>query len=324
MSSTERAENLSNSSSSLMQVALVGATVGEAEGSRARAWTQRFADPANTYYRYPVARLIVRGLARTSITPNQVTAVQPFLSVLAAYWLHFGDAKHLLLGALAFEARSVLDCVDGELARAKGMTSAWGGAVARVGKVLSVGALYAGIFWHFRDNAPTPGAWSAYLSVGTVLTLAGLQGVARSLFGDYYARKYASIFETGRDETVEALRQKALAIGPGSTFLERSELLLSKLVHLVLAWRWFDLAQPASDIPAERLRARESEGATRLLGLLGSLSSADTFLTLVVVSAALDALWTGQLFFATVGVVWLVGVVVYNAWLTRRWASERA
>jgi phosphatidylglycerophosphate synthase len=289
-------------------------------------WKQKLEDPSNTYYRYPVARLIVRGLMHTPVTPNQVTLAQPFLAALAGYLIHFGDAMHLLLAALVFEVRSILDCVDGGLARAKNMASPWGHAIDGLADWLSTVLLYGGIFWHFHLHPPAPGPWSAYLSTSGILLLAIFQAATRSFAADYYKTKYVSIFERGRDETVEALRAKVLALNPTSSFFAHAEVFIGRMGHLAFEHEWFDPHRSESSTSEEHLRElirNERSPMTRFIAVLWSLSNGDTFLTLVIASAALNVLWEGQVFFATVGLVWIFAVIFLNGWFVRS-ASRRA
>ncbi|WP_437956438.1 CDP-alcohol phosphatidyltransferase family protein [Sorangium sp. So ce119] len=120
----------------------------------------RMEDPLNRYYRYTIARWIVRALMRTPVTPDQVTLVQPLFAALAGYLVMFDDPRALVAGALAFELRSILDCVDGALARAKSMVSPAGHAIDALADWLGVTFLCAGIFWHFPLHPP-PGARGA-------------------------------------------------------------------------------------------------------------------------------------------------------------------
>ena len=50
----------------------------------------------------------------------------------------------------------------------------------------------------------------------------------------------------------------------------------------------------------------------RALGMLWSISGGDAFLSLVILSIVAGRVWEGQLFFATVGWVWILGVIVAN------------
>jgi CDP-L-myo-inositol myo-inositolphosphotransferase len=58
------------------------------------------------------------------ITPNQVSLITFALSLLAAYIIAVG---HLIVGGLLVQLSSILEGVDGELARARGMASSRGG-----------------------------------------------------------------------------------------------------------------------------------------------------------------------------------------------------
>lgn len=78
----------------------------------------------NTYVARPLAAPLVWGLARTSITPNQVTflGALSFLGVIAAL-VAVPGWPGMLLAALALEFAYLLDCADGQLARITGKTS---------------------------------------------------------------------------------------------------------------------------------------------------------------------------------------------------------
>jgi len=71
----------------------------------------------------------VGGLARTRITPNALTAAGVTLCAVAAVLVYF-EYRHELLffwvGATAFVVGSILDILDGALARAGGMQTPFG------------------------------------------------------------------------------------------------------------------------------------------------------------------------------------------------------
>lgn len=292
-------------------------------------WKERLDDPFNRFYRYPLARLLVRGLVNTPVTPNMVSFVQPFLAGAAGYFLTFPDRRHLVLAALLFELRAILDCADGTLARARGQESSGGHAVDAVADWLSTALLYAGIFWHFRLYPPPAGAWSHYLSVGGILFLALAQGALRSFAADHYKLKYTSIFEQERDGTLEALCRKVQALGRQSTtggvppgpppsIFARVDVLIARAEHLAFEHERFDPERADVRGPRVRqLRARAGTPQARLVAFLWSISNGDTFLSLVTVSILAGRLWEGQLFFALAGLPWIVLVVLLNAWFAR-------
>lgn len=78
----------------------------------------------NTYFMRPIAGYVVAVLARTPVTPNQVTIFNLFLFVVAAALLvalptHEGG----LIGILVLEISYLFDCTDGMLARHKKLAS---------------------------------------------------------------------------------------------------------------------------------------------------------------------------------------------------------
>ncbi len=68
----------------------------------------------------PMARL----LAKTKVTPNQVTWAAFGIAVLSFVSFIFGQN---IIGGLLVQLSSIVDCIDGTLARLKGMTSTFGG-----------------------------------------------------------------------------------------------------------------------------------------------------------------------------------------------------
>lgn len=291
-----------------------------------KGWKIRLEDPVSRYFRYPIARLIVKALMKTPVTPNQVTMAQPLLAALAGYLITFNEPKYLIGAAVAFEVRSILDCVDGTLARAKQMTSASGHAIDAFADWLGVVFLYLGIFWHFHLHPPPPNPWTTYLSTNGVLILVLFQAATRSFAADYYKLKYCSIFESGRDETVESLRKKVLALGPKSSMFAKFDVFIGRMGHLSFEHEWFDPRRSQSstgDDEVEALRRDEGSPLGKAIGFLWSISNGDAFLTMVVLSAVLNQLWAAQLFFATAGLVWIYGVIFLNGWFVRS-AKRRA
>jgi len=78
----------------------------------------------NVYVMRPLAALVVAAIAKTSLTPNQVTLANlfVFLGAIAAF-IALPDFKGGLVAVLVMEASYCLDCVDGMLARYKKIAS---------------------------------------------------------------------------------------------------------------------------------------------------------------------------------------------------------
>jgi phosphatidylglycerophosphate synthase len=279
-------------------------------------------EPTNRYVYYPIAKRIVQVLLKTPITANQVTLVQPLIAAVAAYLIAHGSPMYLIAGALVFELRSLLDCVDGSLARAKNQASPNGHALDALCDWLGVVLLYLGIYLHFRSYAPPSGVWMTYLPMGAIIGISLFQGAMRSFAADYYMRKYGSILERGRDETVEDLRDRQRALGPDSTFLARAEAWIGRCQHLSFQHEPFDAERSVSlsGAQADVLIAQRSGPLMRFVAALWSISSGDAYIRLTVLSvlAGHAWMWSAQLFFATVGFVWIVAVIMFNGWVIRR------
>jgi phosphatidylglycerophosphate synthase len=289
-------------------------------------WKLRVEEPANRFLYYPIARSLVKVLVKTPITANQVTLAQPVIAAAAGYLVTFEDWRYIVLGALTFELRSLLDCVDGTLARAKKTASPNGHALDAICDWLGVVFLYLGIYFHFRWHAPPTsswggGDWSAYLPMGTVIGLSLLQGAMRSFAADYYMRKFGSIFRTGRDETVEDLREKQRALRPESSFWAKVEAWIGRCQHLSFQHETFDpeTTRSISGEAARELTQQRNSPTMKTVALLWSLSNGDFFIRLTVVSLFLGHawMWQTQLFWASAGFLWILGVMWFTARVVR-------
>lgn len=104
---------------------LAHAIINEAasSGSEARAAERKFwaslgssADGiVDRYFNRPVGRMLSRLLVHTSVSPNAVSLASILIGVAAAPFLLAGD---FIAGALLFQLCAIVDCVDGDLARA--------------------------------------------------------------------------------------------------------------------------------------------------------------------------------------------------------------
>ena len=113
----------------------------------------------------PVARLLVK----TRITPNQITWTAFSIAVLSFVSFIFG---YNIIAGLLVQLSSIVDGVDGGLARLKGMSSTFGGfldlLLDRYADMLIVLGL---TYWSFRYEAyPELGIWLAgFLAItGTI------------------------------------------------------------------------------------------------------------------------------------------------------------
>jgi CDP-L-myo-inositol myo-inositolphosphotransferase len=133
----------------------------------------------------PAARL----LARTPVTPNSVSVAALLLALAAMAFLALG--RNIEAGVL-IQASSVVDGVDGDLARAKATTSRFGGLFDAVLDRYADAAIAGGMAWYAlsREDWPQP-------------LLAGLAAAVGFLAVSYSRARLES---SGRAETAAALR----------------------------------------------------------------------------------------------------------------------
>lgn len=291
-------------------------------------WKTRVEEPGNRFLYYPIARRLVRLLVKTPVTPNQITLSQPFIAMVAAYLISHNDWRYLVAGAAVFEFRSMLDCVDGTLARAKKMSSPNGHALDAICDWFSVIILYIGVYMHFVLHPPPGGDWAAYMPMGTIIALSLLQGACRSGAADYFLRKFGSIFATGRDETVEDLRDKQRAVDENTSFWGRVDVGIGRCQHFALQHEVFDAERTTSltEDQIEQLRKHRTAPLMNFIARMWSIANGDFYIRLTVFSVILGHLWMWklQLFFASFGFLWIVGLAVLTSWYFRRVTAPEA
>ncbi|MCH7487940.1 MAG: CDP-alcohol phosphatidyltransferase family protein, partial [Proteobacteria bacterium] len=121
-----------------------------------------------------IARVLVKPLVRSPVTPNQVTAATLLIALAGAGLFIPGEADLADWGAGLFVLSRFLDHFDGELARQKAMTSRLGYYLDYISGGLSYAALFLCLGVGFAS--PPLGAW-AYVLGG-----AGAAAAVASMF----------------------------------------------------------------------------------------------------------------------------------------------
>lgn len=286
-----------------------------------QGWKRRLEDPFNKYYRYPIALVLTRWLVHTPVTPNQVSLVQPIFAAVAGYCLTFDDARAHLAAVVLFELRSILDCVDGSLARAKRLSSPNGHAIDAMADWLGVMFLYCGIYHYVYHHVPA--GWSQVMAM-TVVSVALVQGALRSAASDYFKSKYLGIYERATDDVPSILRDKVLGLSKGSSVFAHIDVFIMRTGHMFFEMERFcpRRSKALSTDAIEGMVRDQSSPRARLIGFLWSISSGDAFLSFVILSILVGKIWAGQLFFATVGVAWIFAVVLYNVSFLRSYRTQ--
>jgi len=99
-----------------------------------------------------IARVLVRPLANTPISPNHLTTVTVVLALSGAALFATGDPTGVAWGAGLFVLARFLDHFDGELARLQGSSSRFGYYYDYVAGAVSYAALFLGMGIGLRET----------------------------------------------------------------------------------------------------------------------------------------------------------------------------
>ena len=138
--------------------------------------------PVSRYLNRPVSIRISRRLVDHQITPNQISLFSFLCSVLAAGLFALEGYFALLLGGLMAQFASILDGCDGEVARLKHQSSAYGGWFDAVLDRYADAFLLFGLTWH------------AYaVKMDSFILLVGFMAIIGSFMLSYTADKHDSL-----------------------------------------------------------------------------------------------------------------------------------
>jgi CDP-diacylglycerol--glycerol-3-phosphate 3-phosphatidyltransferase len=158
------------------------------ENMRETAVLQRVKQGYTTGARTLASRSIV-GLARTRVTPNALTTVGVSLCLAAAVLVYFEYRDKLLfywLGAFVFVVGSILDILDGALARAGGKTTPFGSFLDSTTDRIGEGAMLGAIAMIFarHGNEVALGATIAAIAGSFLVSYTRAKAEALGLRGD--------------------------------------------------------------------------------------------------------------------------------------------
>jgi CDP-diacylglycerol--glycerol-3-phosphate 3-phosphatidyltransferase len=158
------------------------------DNMRETAVLQRVKQGYTTGARTLASRSIV-GLARTRVTPNALTTAGVSLCLAAAVIVYFESHDKLLfywVGALVFVVGSILDILDGALARAGGKTTPFGSfldsTTDRVGEGAMLGAI--ALIFARHGNEVALGATIAAIAGSFLVSYTRAKAEALGLRGD--------------------------------------------------------------------------------------------------------------------------------------------
>lgn len=148
------------------------------------------------YIYRPLAFLLVKGIYRTNITPNQITMVSLLVGILSGISFGVGLRPAVILGGLLYGFSIVLDCADGQLARLKKNGTRLGRILDGLIDYVVTVAVYLGIGIGLAPASDHPVLW------WVLLAATGASHIFHSLSIDYYRTRFLDNVE-GSSPSVE-------------------------------------------------------------------------------------------------------------------------
>ena len=226
-------------------------------------------EPVNRYIQDPIAKQIVHLLKNTWITPNQVTYFSVLLGFASGYAFSFASPASLILGGFLLEATLVLDCVDGQLARAKGTASEWGRLIDGIAGYIAYLAVIWGLIKGFPEYGQVLKIITGLIILKAIsydyckqslstLILKGYDGMEREIQDTFqklrtqkswvlvlyfYYLQAQQLFFRGKWNFLRQIKTGDRNIQPDLTF-EQRKACYEKIKTLLVFWRWNGLDLP--------------------------------------------------------------------------------
>ncbi|QPJ64951.1 MAG: CDP-alcohol phosphatidyltransferase family protein [Candidatus Nitrohelix vancouverensis] len=143
-------------------------------------------EPVNRYFHVPVSARIVSWLCQTRATPNQVSYTSILLGILSGLAFMSGGHFGMFWGGVLLELSLILDCVDGQLARATGQSSEWGRLLDGIGGYVAYLAVVFGITYSLPE-------FTGALAVVTVVC------IMKAICFDYCKQYFTARVQEGTD-----------------------------------------------------------------------------------------------------------------------------
>ncbi|MBS1960210.1 MAG: CDP-alcohol phosphatidyltransferase family protein [Bdellovibrionales bacterium] len=191
-------------------------------------------DPVNRLYRFKFAHYLANKLKNVPVHPNLISISHTGVGVFAALLIY---RESYIPAVIAYELRNLLDCLDGELARVKGNSSAMGRTLDAIGDGVSFNALMiAGalrLVQDFRNYNP-------YLITAGVFLFAFVAAHCGTVY-HLMKRKLGAIIRTEVDKVETEWREHyERANSPEANYLSHIGLWMDSKTIQFVSKEWFD------------------------------------------------------------------------------------
>lgn len=198
--------------------------------------------PVSRYLNRRLSVPLARLLGPTPLTPNQVSVIALLVAAGAAALLAVG--RNIEAGVL-IQASSIIDGVDGDLARVKGMASRFGGVFDATLDRYADALIAGGLAWYASDHEP----WPQPALVGFVAIVGFLMiSYSRARLETAGGREAASDLLGFASRDVRLL---ALAIGALAGVAWWPLVIVAAVSYATLAWRLASFRRRSQPEPSQ-------------------------------------------------------------------------
>lgn len=138
-------------------------------------------EPIDVYVHRPLAFVLARALRPTPISANMVTFGSILFGLGAGYCLLADFAWHMQIAGACIFLSAIFDCADGQLARMRGTSSAFGRMLDGTADLVVSVAAVGGALWVIWTKYSDP-AWFGVVALGL--------GVATAVTGSFHTGMY--------------------------------------------------------------------------------------------------------------------------------------
>ena len=185
-------------------------------------------EPVNRYLHNPIAETIVQVIKNTWVTPNQVTYISIFVGLVSAYIFSIGTVQAFFFAGILLEVVLILDCVDGQLARAKECSSDWGRLLDGIAGYIIYLAVLTGVVVGFNQEYVT-------------LAIFGLVTIFRGIAYDYCKLTMITMIEKGYDGSIKEISDTHSKISQNNSTLWKVYFYYLQLQRFIFCGRFIRL-----------------------------------------------------------------------------------
>lgn len=158
-------------------------------------------EPIDVWVHRPLAYVLSKLLYPTPISPNLVTFISILFGLAGALAMVVPFSGHMLVAGLCIFLSAIFDCADGQLARMRGTSSAFGRMLDGVADMVVAGAAVSGATYSlWVEYSSTP--WLALVVVGLAVATIVTGSFHTGMYDHYknvYLRLTSPTYKEGED-----------------------------------------------------------------------------------------------------------------------------